>query len=231
MANKFFESVFDFGYASAISVEDFLLCLGVSLGLGLLLALAYAFKSRYTRSFLMTIGFLPAIVSVVIMMVNGNLGAGVAVAGAFSLVRFRSAPGTAREIAAIFLAMSTGLACGMGYLGFAALFSSVMALLLALYNLVSSLTEYRPTVHKTVKITIPEDLDYTDIFDDIFKKYTKSHRLVMVKSINLGSMFRLTYNLTLRDAKQEKEFIDAIRTRNGNLEITVSREETVTGEL
>lgn len=231
MENKFFESVFDFGYESAISVEDFLLCLGVALGLGTLLAIAYAFKSRFTRSFLLTLGILPAAVAVVIMMVNGQVGAGIAVAGAFSLVRFRSAPGSAREIAAIFLAMSAGLACGMGYLGFAALFTVIMALLLAIYNLVSSLTESAPTLHKTVKITIPEDLDYTDIFDDIFKKYTRSHRLVMVKSINLGSMFRLTYNLTLRSAKDEKHFIDELRTRNGNLEITVSREENVTGEL
>jgi hypothetical protein len=127
--------------------------------------------------------------------------------------------------------MSAGLACGMGYLGFASLFSVIMAVLLAAYNLVSSLTEHRPTTRKTVKITIPEDLDYTDIFDDIFGKYTKSHQLVMVKSINLGSMFRLTYNLTLRDAKSEKQFIDELRQRNGNLEITVSREENVTGEL
>ena len=231
MNGKFFDSVFEFSYESIISVEDFLLCLGVALGLGVIIALAYAFKSRFTRSFLLTLGILPAVVSVVIMMVNGQVGAGIAVAGAFSLVRFRSAPGSAKEIAAIFLAMSAGLACGMGYLGFAALFSVIMAVLLAAYNLVSSLTEHRPTTRKTVKITIPEDLDYTDIFDDIFGKYTKSHQLVMVKSINLGSMFRLTYNLTLRDAKSEKQFIDELRQRNGNLEITVSREENVTGEL
>ena len=228
---KFFESVFEYSYASAISVEAFLMCLGTALGLGVIIAFAYAFRSRFTRSFLLTLGILPGVVSVVIMMVNGQVGAGIAVAGAFSLVRFRSAPGSAKEIAAIFLAMSAGLACGMGYLGFASLFSVIMAVLLAAYNLVSSLTENRPTTRKTVKITIPEDLDYTDIFDDIFKKYTKSHQLVMVKSINLGSMFRLTYNLTLRDAKSEKQFIDELRQRNGNLEITVSREENVTGEL
>ena len=228
---KFFESVFEYSYASAISVEAFLMCLGTALGLGVIIAFAYAFRSRFTRSFLLTLGILPAVVSVVIMMVNGQVGAGIAVAGAFSLVRFRSAPGSAKEIAAIFLAMSAGLACGMGYLGFASLFSVIMAVLLAAYNLVSSLTEHRPITRKTVKITIPEDLDYTDIFDDIFKKYTKSHQLVMVKSINLGSMFRLTYNLTLRDAKSEKQFIDELRQRNGNLEITVSREENVTGEL
>ena len=228
---KFFESVFEYSYASAISIEAFLMCLGTALGLGVIIAFAYAFRSRFTRSFLLTLGILPAVVSVVIMMVNGQVGAGIAVAGAFSLVRFRSAPGSAKEIAAIFLAMSAGLACGMGYLGFAALFSVIMAVLLAAYNLVSSLTEHRPTTRKTVKITIPEDLDYTDIFDDIFGKYTKSHQLVMVKSINLGSMFRLTYNVTLKNASLEKHMIDRIRERNGNLEIVVSKQENSMSEL
>ena len=154
MKGKFFESVFEFSYESIISVEDFVLCLGVALALGVMIALAYAFKSRFTRSFLFTLGILPAVVSVVIMMVNGQVGAGIAVAGAFSLVRFRSAPGSAKEIAAIFLAMSAGLACGMGYLGFAAMFSVIVAILLALFNLVSSLTENRPTLRKTVNTVI-----------------------------------------------------------------------------
>lgn len=231
MEGKFFESLFNANYTSDISVEDFLICLGVSLGLGVVLALAYAFKSRFTKSFLMTLAILPAIVCVVIMMVNGNLGAGVAVAGAFSLVRFRSAPGSAKEISAIFLAMGSGLACGMGYIGFAALFTLIMAVLFASYNLVCSLLDNKPSVHKTVKVAIPEDLDYTTVFDDIFGKYAKSYRLIAVKSINLGSMFRLTYDVTLRDAKSEKEFIDALRQRNGNLEITVSRDELQSGDL
>lgn len=231
MESKFFESLFNSNYTSDISVEDFLICLGVSLGLGVVLALAYAFKSRFTKSFLMTLSILPAIVCVVIMMVNGNLGAGVAVAGAFSLVRFRSAPGSAKEISAIFLAMGAGLACGMGYIGFAALFTLIMAVLFAAYNMLCSALDNIPSVHKTVKIAIPEDLDYTTVFDDIFGKYTKSYRLIAVKSINLGSMFRLTYDITLRDAKSEKEFIDALRQRNGNLEITVSRDELQSGEL
>ena len=231
MLTTFFEGIFDSHYSTVITVEKFLLCLGVSLGLGLVLALAYAFKARYTKSFLVTMATLPAIVCVVIMMVNGNVGAGVAVAGAFSLVRFRSAPGSAKEIAAVFLSMGAGLICGMGYLGYASLFTVIMALILVLYNVIDNKRIGRDTLRKTVKITIPEDLDYTGAFDDLFDKYTTSHELVRVKTTNMGSMFRLTYNLTLRNAREEKAFIDEIRCRNGNLEIMVSKEETQTGEL
>ena len=231
MPTTIFEGIFDSHYSTVITVEKFLLCLGVSLGLGLVLALAYAFKARYTKSFLVTMATLPAIVCVVIMMVNGNAGAGVAVAGAFSLVRFRSAPGSAKEIAAVFLSMGAGLICGMGYLGYASLFTVTMALILVVYNILDNKRIGEGTLRKTVKITIPEDLDYTGAFDDLFDKYTTSHELVRVKTTNMGSMFRLTYNLTLRNAKDEKAFIDEIRCRNGNLEIMVSKEETQTGEL
>lgn len=231
MLDELFRGLFDTAIIQVIDPIDFLLCLGSALVLGILLAFAFAFKARFTKSFVMTLALLPAIVCVVIMMVNGNIGAGVAVAGAFSLVRFRSAPGTAREIAAIFLAMGTGLVCGMGYIAYAALFTVIMGVLFALYNVIDFGVSRRMSVHKSVRITIPEDLDYTTVFDDIFKEYTTACQLVKVKTTNMGSMFRLTYDLTLRDASKEKEFIDKLRERNGNLEIMVSREETQTGEL
>ena len=229
--SKFFQGLFDSHYSSVITFDDFILCLGAALLLGVVFAVAYAFKSKFTKSFLMTLALLPAIVCVVIMMVNGNIGAGVAVAGAFSLVRFRSAPGSAKEIAAIFLAMSTGLVCGMGYLGYAALFTVIMSVILVAFNLIDYFCGSRASRKKSLKITIPEDLDYTTVFDDLFDEYTSRHELVRVKSANMGSMFRLTYDVTLRDSKREKEFIDRIRERNGNLEIMVSNEEGSTGEL
>lgn len=231
MPNNIFKGLFDSEYAAVISVTDFLICIGSAILLGVLLAFAFSIKSRFTKSFVTTLALMPAIVCVVIMMVNGNVGTGVAVAGAFSLVRFRSAPGTAREIGAIFLAMGTGLICGMGYIGYAALFTLIMGALCALYNVLDLGMSRRMSMNKSVRITIPEDLDYTTVFDDIFKEYTTSCQLVKVKTTNMGSMFRLTYNLTLRDAAKEKEFIDKLRTRNGNLEIMVSREELQTGEL
>ena len=226
-----FKGIFDNELTQIIEVGDFLLCLGVSLLLGLIMTLVYMWKNEYTKSFLVTLALLPAVVCVVIMMVNGNIGAGVAVAGAFSLVRFRSAPGSAKEIVTIFLAMGAGLIAGMGYLGFAALFTVIMCAMFFIYNLVTSRSTKSEVANKTVKITIPEDLDYTSAFDDIFAEYTKKNELIKVKTTNMGSMFRLTYNVTLKDASREKQMIDRIRERNGNLEIMVSRQETKATEL
>ena len=225
-----FKGIFDNELTQLISVQDFLFCLGVSLVLGLIMALAYMFKNEHTKSFLVTLALLPAVVCVVIMMVNGNIGAGVAVAGAFSLVRFRSAPGSAKEIVTIFLAMGAGLIAGMGYLGFAALFTVIMCVMFLFYNALAG-NARSEAVNKTIKITIPEDLDYSGAFDDIFAEYTKRNELVKVKTTNMGSMFRLTYNVTLKDATREKEMVDRIRERNGNLEIMVSKQETRVAEL
>ncbi len=228
--DSIFRGLFDNELTQVIEVGDFLLCLGVSIVFGLIMTAAYTFQNEHTRSFLVTLALLPAVVCVVIMMVNGNIGAGVAVAGAFSLVRFRSAPGSAKEIVTIFLAMGAGLIAGMGYLGYATLFTVIMCLMFIICNAVASNTRSE-TVNKTVKITIPEDLDYTGAFNDIFDEYTQRSELIKVKSTNMGSMFRLTYNVTLRDATKEKEMIDRIRERNGNLEILVSKQETRAAEL
>lgn len=231
MLDMLFRGLFDSELTSVISVSDFLLCLGFSLAIGLIMSFTYMYRTRYTKSFVVTLALLPAVVCVVIMLVNGNVGTGVAVAGAFSLVRFRSVPGTAKEICALFLAMGSGLIAGMGYLGFAVLFTVVMCAMFLLYNRLDLGAKRNAAAYKTVTITIPEDLDYTGVFEDIFESYTISHELVCVKTTNIGSLFRLTYQVTLRDVKREKEMIDKIRCRNGNLEIAVSRQETAMAEL
>ena len=231
MLDNLFKGLFDSDLVSVISVTDFLLCLGFSLVLGLIMAFAYMYRTRYTKSFVVTLALLPAVVCVVIMLVNGNVGTGVAVAGAFSLVRFRSVPGTAKEICTLFLAMGAGLIAGMGYLGFAVFFTVVMCIMFVLYNRLDFGTKKNSETFKTFAIVIPEDLDYSGIFDDIFAEYTLSHDLVRVKSTNMGSMFKLTYNVMLKDVTREKEMIDKLRCRNGNLEITVSKQETVGSEL
>lgn len=230
MLNSLFKGLFDSSTASVISVGYFLLCIGLSLLLGAVMAISYTYKTRYTKSFLLTLAILPAVVCVVIMMVNGNVGTGVAVAGAFSLVRFRSAPGTAKEIAMIFLAMSAGLIAGMGYLGFAVLFTLILCLIFVLYSSLK-FGEKRISSYKTMSVTIPEDLNYTEVFDDILKKYTAQYELSKVKTTNMGSMFKLTYDIALKDVSLEKEMIDAIRERNGNLEISVSNQEVPNSEL
>lgn len=231
MLNSMFKGLFDTDMTTVIGVGDFLLCMAFSLIIGLILAFGYMYRSRYTKSFILTLALLPAVVCVVIMMVNGNVGAGVAVAGAFSLVRFRSVPGSAKEITMLFLAMTAGLMTGMGYLGFALLFTILMCLLSVVYGQLDFGTGKNAASYKTLNITIPEDLDYTGVFDSILKYYTSSYELVRVKTTNMGSLFRLTYNLTLRDISLEKEMIDKLRCRNGNLEITVSKQETSPAQL
>jgi hypothetical protein len=231
MLERIFKGIFDTDMTQVIGVGDFLLCMGCCLVIGLLLALSYMYRSRYTKSFVITLSLLPAVVCVVIMMVNGNVGAGVAVAGAFSLVRFRSVPGTAKEISMLFLAMGAGLIAGMGYLGFALLFTAVMCVAVVVYSQLDLGAKKNAAIYKTLNITIPEDLDYTGVFEDIFREYTDSCELIRVKTTNMGSLFRLTYNITLRQSGKEKEMIDKLRCRNGNLEISVSKQDTSVTEL
>ncbi len=207
---------------TGITLRAFLICLGAALVLGAVMAAVYCFRTIHSRSFVVTLAMLPATVAVVIMMVNGNLGAGVAVAGAFSLVRFRSAPGTAKEIGAIFLAMAVGLACGMGYPGFGLMFAGIMCLMTVLYSLTNFGGYRHSSLRRVLRITVPEDLDYPTVFDDLMVKYASYAVLTNVKTTDLGSLNRLTYELTLKTPGTEKAFIDELRCRNGNLEISMS---------
>jgi len=231
MFNSIFQSVLD-SSSETLDVSGFIICIGVSILIGIFLAFMYAFRTKYTKSFVITLAMLPAVVCTVIMMVNGNIGAGVAVAGTFSLVRFRSVPGSARDIGSIFMAMASGLIAGMGYLGFAILFTLIMGIALMVFtNVPFEMGKKRNAIDKTLKITIPEDLDYYSVFDDTFEQYTTEHSLVSSKTTNMGSMFKLIYNISLKDPSKEKEFVDALRCQNGNLEIAITRQEVNNNEL
>lgn len=230
MLSDIFTGVFEKAQTT-IKLQDFLICIIVSLLIGAAISWVYTIKGQYTSSFVITLAVLPAMVCMVIMMVNGNVGAGVAVAGAFSLVRFRSAAGTAREIGTIFLAMASGLMAGMGFLGYAVLFTFIMCAVMLFLTVIGVGTRRKPCKDKTLRITIPEDLNYGDIFDDLFEKYTSNCETVMVKTTNMGSLYKITYNITLKDTNEEKSFIDELRCRNGNLEVSISRQEANTGEL
>lgn len=219
-----FSSIFSSGTTTtAVSPITVLICIGAALAIGIFLALVYTYRSRYTQSFVITLAMLPAVVSMVILLVNGNVGAGVAVAGTFGLVRFRSVPGTAKEIGAIFLAMTTGLAAGMGYIGYAAAFALIMGIVTLVYNKLGLGLLGGSNLQKSLSITIPENLDYTDVFTDVLGKYTKDARLLGVKITNMGSLFKLNYDVTLKKEGIEKEFIDELRCKNGNLEIRLNR--------
>jgi hypothetical protein len=212
-----------------ISVESFLFCSAVSLALGLLAACFYMFRSNYNKSFVVTLALLPVMVQLVIMLVNGNLGAGLAVMGAFTLVRFRSIPGSARDIVAVFFSMAIGLATGMGFLGIAAVFTLVVGTATLVYAVVP-FGEPRAGLRQ-LRVTIPETLDYDEVFAPILENYTREHRLIRVKTTNMGSLYKLTYEVVLKKGVAEKSFIDELRVRNGNLEITLGRAVTSTGEL
>lgn len=209
---------------SEMSALSFLLCIFTALVLGLLTSLVFAGGGdHHSAAFRQSVALLPPIVALVIMLVNGNIGAGLAVAGTFALVRFRSAPGSAKEITALFFAVAIGLACGMGFVGYAALFFFVIAV----YSMALNRFRYGETagIQRTLKITIPENLNYDGLFDDLFAQYTRRCELTRVRTTNMGTLYELTYSIELRDLTHTKEFIDAIRCRNGNLNISCGREE------
>lgn len=207
---------------STVTISSFLIILGVSLLTGIALSLFASYKGKSSKNFYIANAILPLAVAMVIMLVNGNIGIGVAVAGAFGLVRFRSAQGSAREIAIIFISMACGLAFGVGYIAYGIIFALICGIILLLSNKLKVFNK-KTTDEKTLKITIPESLDYSSIFDDLFEKYTKSYDLIKTKSTNMGSLFILTYDVVLKDIRNEKKFIDELRCRNGNLEIQIGK--------
>lgn len=210
--------IFDTILISAdIDILTYLLCLASAGACGVLSALAASFRTHASKSFLTSLILLPMIVCTVIAMVNGNVGTGIAVMGAFSLIRFRSVPGKARDIVVIFLAMTAGLACAGGYVAIALLFTLIVCLGMVIVSLIPMGSERSMDLH----ITIPESLRYANEFDDLFDKYLKAHRLIQVKTTNMGSLYKLHYRVEMKDAKQGQAFIDELRCRNGNLEIAL----------
>ncbi len=212
-----------------LTLSGYLICAGTALALGFVTALLYQYKNTSSRSFTLSLVLLPAVVQTVILLVNGNIGIGVAVAGAFSLVRFRSVPGTAKEITVLFMAMAIGIATGTGCIFVAMIFTAVFSLV---YLLLTKAGFGEPkTAHQELKITVPETLDYTGLFDDLLNHYTKEHSLLRVKTTNMGSLYELTYSVALQNGVNTRQMIDDIRTRNGNLNITLGRGLTPKEEL
>jgi hypothetical protein len=226
-----FSSLFTDGTTeSSVELLPLSISVLVALALGLALAILYCVRNRHTKSFVCTLAVLPAIVCVVIALVNGSVGAGVAVAGAFSLVRFRSVPGSARDMGFVFLAMCVGLGCGMGYVLVAALTTLVVGgayLALHLMGLGGS----GESDERVLRLVVPEDLDYTTLFDDVLDRYASERRLRAVKTANMGSLYKLTYDLTMRRGVSERQMIDELRCRNGNLEVSLSYGEVGINEL
>lgn len=213
------DSIFSDAQAT-VELGDVLLCAITAIVLGGIIAITHKLTSKYNKNFLTTIATLPLLISTIIIMVNGNLGTSVAVLGAFGFVRFRSMPGTSKEMLAVLFAMTIGLVTGMGNLAFAGMITIIGCLVLVLYDKLPIFNENR--YEKVLKITIPENLDYTEVFDEIFKIYTKDVKLESVKTTNMGSMFDLKYRITLNSNIDEKKFIDELRVKNGNLKIILT---------
>lgn len=210
------------GDTSTLEWRSLLICIAASLLLGILVAAIHMIRNVYTKNFVITLAVLPILVQSVIMLVNGNLGRGVAILGAFSLIRFRSVPGGSREITSVFWSMGIGLATGMGYVGYVVIFSIIVALFLTLLYTVP-FGDRQATSERELKVTIPEDLDYPQLFDDLFEKYTHSAKLTSVRTTTMGSLYELRYQLLLKDQAQEKQIIDEVRVRNGNLPVVLGK--------
>lgn len=223
MLNTLFQPVYT--STSELTANVYLICSLVSLALGAVIAWASGFRSRQSKGFMMALLLIPVIVQMVIMLVSDSVGAGIAVMGAFSLVRFRSAPGSAKEIVSIFLAMATGLATAKGYLGLAAVFVIAVCLVMVLSCFINF--KEKDDLQRDLRITIPEDLSYAHEFDDLFDKYTKQYKLMNVKTTNMGSLYKLSYRVELKNEDDVQAFIDDLRCRNGNLEISLMIPETV----
>lgn len=210
-------AIFESIISGTVTAQTYFICLGVACACGVLAALAAAFRSQNSKSFLICLVLLPMIVETVIVMVNGNIGTGVAVMGAFSLVRFRSVPGKAKDIASIFLAMTAGLACAAGFVGIALVFTAIVSVAMVILAVIPMGSRRVMELH----ITIPETLNFSGAFEDLFAQYTKSCRMIKVKTTNMGSLYKLQYQITMKDTAKMQEFMDKLRCRNGNLEIAI----------
>ena len=208
-------------YSSSVTAQEFFSMAAAAVLCGTLYAWIMARRVRSTKRFFVVVSMIPFVVGAVITFVNGNIGTGVAIGGAFSLIRFRSAPGSADEIAAILIAMGAGIAFGMGYLAYGVIILLALALLYYLFASLRLFDSKPMQEEQLLKITVPESLEYADMFDEIFSRYLKSAERLGVKTTGMGSMFRLSYLIRMKDSKAEKAFIDELRTRNGNLEISL----------
>ncbi|MCR5203342.1 MAG: DUF4956 domain-containing protein [Lachnospiraceae bacterium] len=219
MSNLLLNSVSNTGF----SIKILCICIVASIIFGFINAVVFLYRYKRSNSFFLTLILVPVTVCVIIMLVNGNIGTGIAVAGAFTLVRFRSIPGTAREITAIFVSMAIGLAAGMGYVGVAGIVLIASSVTVIIFSFLTE--KIFVDKERILKITIPENLDYDGLFDEIFSNYLSRYSLESVATTNMGTMFLLTYSVSFKSNKIPKEFIDEIRVKNANLNISINKRE------
>ena len=222
-------SLFSSIFTSTFTLGQFLIAVLASMVLGFVVSIYYMFRNTYSKSFVPSLMLIPAIECVVIIMINGNMGAGIAVAGSFALIRFRSARGSAKDLTAIFMAMAIGIICGTGYIGIAVLFT----LIVCAVGMFLSFVKYGECdgQMRYLKITVPENLNYDETFEEVLDNYCSSYEIEKVKTLSLGSLFRVDYSIVMKDTLKIKAMIDDLRIRNNNLEIVCGKEAVSKEEL
>ena len=214
-----FNSIFD-SSVNGLDITTGLICAAVAVGLGIVIAITHMKTSQTTKGFLVTLATLPLLVMAVMIMINGNLGTSIAILGAFSLIRFRSIQGKAKDLLSVFFAMMVGLACGMGHILFATVITVISIVIIVFFSNTNFLEPNKK--QRVLKIVVPEDLDYEEVFNEIFAKYTSKAELIQMKTMNMGSLYKLTYNITMKTNAREKDFLDEIRVKNCNLKVLLS---------
>lgn len=214
-----FNSIFD-SSVNGLDVTTGLICAAVAIGLGIVIAITHMKTSQTTKGFLVTLATLPLLVMAVMIMINGNLGTSIAILGAFSLIRFRSIQGKAKDLLSVFFAMMVGLACGMGHVLFATVITAISVVAIVFFSNTNFLEPNKK--QRVLKIVVPEDLDYEEVFNEIFAKYTSKAELIQMKTMNMGSLYKLTYDITMKSNVREKDFLDEIRVKNCNLKVLLS---------
>lgn len=214
-----FNSIFD-ASLTGLDIKTGLICAAVALVLGVVIAITHMKTSQTTKGFLVTLATLPLLVMAVMIMINGNLGTSIAILGAFSLIRFRSIQGKAKDLLSVFFAMMVGLACGMGHVLFAVVITVIAVIAIVFFTYTHFLEPNKK--QRVLKVVVPEDLDYEEVFDEIFAKYTSRADLAQMKTMNMGSLYKLTYDITMKSGVKEKEFLDEIRVKNCNLKVLLS---------
>lgn len=214
-----FNSIFD-SSVNGLDITTGLICAAVAVGLGIVIAITHMKTSQATKGFLVTLATLPLLVMAVMIMINGNLGTSIAILGAFSLIRFRSIQGKAKDLLSVFFAMMVGLACGMGHVLFATVITAISVVAIVFFSNTNFLEPNKK--QRVLKIVVPEDLDYEEVFNEIFAKYTSKAELIQMKTMNMGSLYKLTYDITMKSNVREKDFLDEIRVKNCNLKVLLS---------
>lgn len=216
------DAIFNATINTTLSFKSAVLTIVVSFALGLLISYVYIkthARGSYSQNFTLTLIMIPCIIAVIILLIGSDVARAFSLAGAFSIIRFRSAPGDPKDISYVFFAMAAGLACGVGLLAYAVFFTAFLCVVMVVLSKINF--GARKTPYKVLKVVVPENLDYEREFEDIFNKYTVSHELQKVKTTDLGTLYELVYLINLYYGTNEKEFIDALRCRNGNLNIVL----------